>query len=114
MIATGSESIIPPITGIREGIENGLVVTNREILDLDFIPDSLTVVGGGVIGLEMANYFNTVGSSVTVIEMLDHIGGNADLELVSILQKSFGKKGIAFHLDCKVTSVADGKVVYKA
>lgn len=113
LIATGSEAVVPPIAGVREGIEAGFVVTNREILDLNFIPETMTVVGGGVIGLEMANYFSTVGSKVTVIEMLDHIAGNADLELASILQKSFEKKGIVFQLGCQVTAVGDGKVSFK-
>lgn len=113
LIATGSEAVVPPIPGVREGIQDGSVVTNREILDLEKIPATMVVVGGGVIGLEMANYFSTVGSKVTVVEMLDHIAGAADRELAEILQKSFEKKGIVFHLGCQVTEVKDGKVSFK-
>ena len=113
LIATGSEAVVPPIPGVREGIQDGSVVTNREILDLEKIPATMVVVGGGVIGLEMANYFSTVGSKVTVVEMLDHIAGAADRELAEILQKSFEKKGIAFHLGCQVTEVKGGKVSFK-
>lgn len=113
LIATGSEAVVPPISGVREGIQDGSVVTNREILDLEKIPATMVVVGGGVIGLEMANYFSTVGSKVTVVEMLDHIAGAADRELAEILQKSFEKKGIVFHLGCQVTEVKDGKVSFK-
>jgi len=54
----------------------------------------------------MASYYQTVGSAVTVIEMLDHIAGNADRELTAILQKNFEKKGIVFHLNAQVTAVA--------
>ncbi len=61
VIATGSEAIVPPIPGVREGLADGTVLTNREILDLPEIPESLVVVGGGVIGLEMASYFQTCG-----------------------------------------------------
>lgn len=113
LIATGSEAVVPPIPGVREGIQDGSVVTNREILDLEKIPATMVVVGGGVIGLEMANYFSAVGSKVTVVEMLDHIAGAADRELAEILQKSFDKKGIVFHLRCQVTEVKGGKVSFK-
>lgn len=113
LIATGSEAVVPPIPGVREGIQDGSVVTNREILDLEKIPATMVVVGGGVIGLEMANYFSTVGSKVTVVEMLNHIAGAADRELAEILQKSFEKKGIVFHLGCQVTEVKGGKVSFK-
>ena len=78
MIATGSTPIIPPMPGAKEGMKEGRVLTNREILDLNQIPQSLVIVGGGVIGLEMASYYNSVGSKVTVIEMLDRIGGATD------------------------------------
>lgn len=112
LIATGSETVIPPIPGVAEGIADGSVLTNREILDLTTIPESLVVVGGGVIGLEMASYFNTAGSKVTVVEMLDHIAGTADRELTAILQKSFEKKGITFHLGCQVIGIGNGKVTF--
>ncbi|NCA98384.1 MAG: dihydrolipoyl dehydrogenase [Clostridia bacterium] len=112
IIATGSEAVVPPIPGVREGLQNGTVLTNREILNLTEIPESLVVVGGGVIGLEMASYYQTVGSAVTVIEMLDHIAGNADRELTAILQKNFEKKGIVFHLNAQVTAVGDGLVTF--
>lgn len=105
LTATGSVPVIPPIPGITEGIENGIVLTNREILDLRTVPTSLVIVGGGVIGLEMASYFNTAGSRVTVIEMLDHIAGAADREIAGILTKNYSKKGIEFKLGAKVTEI---------
>ena len=80
LLATGSMPVIPPIPGLREGVESGFVMTNREVLDLEEIPAQLVVIGGGVIGLEMASYYNSVGSNVTVIEMLDHIGGPTDAD----------------------------------
>jgi dihydrolipoamide dehydrogenase len=112
IIATGSEAIVPPIPGVKEGLAAGTVLTNREILDLPTIPATLAIVGGGVIGLEMAGYFQTCGSQVTVIEMLDHIAGAADREMASLLQKAYEKKGIRFHLNSQVTSVGDGFVEF--
>ncbi|MDD2533274.1 MAG: dihydrolipoyl dehydrogenase [Eubacteriales bacterium] len=112
ILATGSEAVVPPISGVKEGLADGSVLTNREILNLTTIPESLVVIGGGVIGLEMASYYQTVGSQVTVIEMLDHIAGNADRDLSAILQKNFEKKGIAFHLNAQVTAVGNGQVTF--
>ncbi len=113
LIASGSEAIVPPIPGAREGLDSGFVLTNREILDLEVIPASLVVVGGGVIGLEMASYFNTVGSKVTVIEMLDKIAGPTDREISAILQKNYEKKGIRFHLNSKVSAITADAVEFQ-
>lgn len=113
LIATGSEAVVPPIPGVKEGLAAGWVLTNREILDLAEIPESLVVIGGGVIGLEMASYFQTCGSQVTVIEMLDHIAGNADREICAALQKTLEKQGMVFHLDSQVTRAADGLVFFR-
>jgi dihydrolipoamide dehydrogenase len=113
LIASGSEAIVPPIPGVKEGLDAGRVLTNREILDLDVIPESLVVVGGGVIGLEMASYFNSVGSKVTVIEMLDKIAGPTDREVSSILQKNYEKKGVTFKLKSKVTAITADAVEFE-
>ena len=109
IVATGSSPAVPPIPGIQENLGN-FVMTNREVLELTQIPEKLTVIGGGVIGLEMAAYYATVGSQVTVIEMLDHIAGATDREISSLLQKDLEKKGITFLLGHKCLSVEPGKV----
>ena len=109
IIATGSAATVPPITGVKENL-GSFVLTNREVLELIQIPEKFTVIGGGVIGLEMAAYYATVGSKVTVIEMLDHIAGPTDLEISSLLQKELEKKGITFLLSHKCLSVEPGTV----
>lgn len=113
LIATGSVPAVPPIPGLKEGLESGFVVTNKEILDLEDIPEKMTVIGGGVIGLEMACYFQTIGSSVTVIEMLDHIASDTDYQIRTMLQNIYEKKGIKFLLEAKVTEVGGGYVSYE-
>ena len=110
IIATGSSPVVPPIPGIRENLES-FVLTNREILDLTQIPESLVIIGGGVIGLEMAAYYATVGSKVTVIEMLPHIAGSTDLEISKFLQAELEKKGITFLLGHKCLGVEPEKVL---
>ena len=113
LICTGSSPAIPPIPGLKEGLESGFAVTNRELLSLTEAPKRLVVIGGGVIGLEMAAYFNSIGSEITVIEMLDHIAGENDRELVGILQKHYEKRGMKLLLSAKVTEIADGAVRYE-
>ena len=61
LICTGSEAAVPPIPGLREGLGD-VVVTNREILALEEQPESLVIIGGGVIGMEFASFFNSIGS----------------------------------------------------
>ncbi len=109
IIATGSSAAVPPIPGVREHLGD-FVMTNREVLELTQIPEKLTVVGGGVIGLEMAAYYAAVGSRVTVVEMLPHIAGATDQEISTLLQKELEKKGVRFLLSHKCLSVVPGKV----
>lgn len=113
LIATGSIPSMPPITGLAGGYEKGFVLTNREILDIEQVPENLVIIGGGVIGMEMASYFNSAGSKVTVIEMLDHIGGPLDGEISQILYNNYKKKGINFLLSAKVTEITDSEVVFE-
>ena len=109
LIATGSSAVVPPIPGVKENL-GSFVLTNREVLDLEEIPGKLTVIGGGVIGLEMAAYYAAVGSQVTVIEMLDHIAGATDREIGSMLQNDLERKGITFLLGHKSLCVEPGTV----
>ena len=113
LICAGSEAVIPPIPGLKEGLANNFCLTNREILDLKEVPKHLVVIGGGVVGLEMASYFNSVGAKVTVIEMLDKIGGYIDGEIADILYKNYVKKGIEFKLGAKVTAFGKDTVEYE-
>ena len=112
LICTGSEAAVPPIPGLREGL-GGTVVTNREILALEEQPESLVVIGGGVIGMEFASFFNSIGTKVTVVEMLPKILGPLDDEISAMLQAQYEKKGVEFHLSCKVVAVEGNEVVYE-
>lgn len=112
LIATGSAPALLPVPGLREGLGSGFCLTNREILALTEIPDELVVIGGGVVGLEMASYFNSVGSKVTVIEMLPKIAGAMDGEVSELLLKEYRKRGVDFKLSCRVTAVGSDGVDY--
>lgn len=113
ILACGSVAVVPSIPGLREGLEKGFVMTNREILDMKTLPKHLTVIGGGVIGLELASYFNMIGVQVAVIEMLEKIAGPTEKEISAALLKEYKKKGIDFKLACKVTEVGEDCVVYE-
>ena len=113
IIATGSSAAVPPIPGVKENL-GSFVCTNREVLELSEIPQKFTVIGGGVIGLEMAAYYAAVGSKVTVVEMLDHIAGPTDREISTRLQKELEAMGITFLLGHACEKVEPGKVFVKA
>jgi len=112
LIATGSVPIMPPVEGVQQGIQSGFVLTSKEILDLKKVPQSLVVIGGGVIGLEMAAYFNVAGSKVTVIEMLGHIGGELDKDVSNALLKNYQKNGIEIKLNSKVVKINKDSVQF--
>jgi len=110
LLATGSMPVLPPIEGLKETIASGFALTNREILDLMEVPKALVVVGGGVIGLEMASYFASAGSQVTVVEMLSSVGGPIDAEIAGMLKAAYEKKGVVFMLGTTAKKFEDGKV----
>ena len=110
ILCTGSETFIPPITGV----ETVNYWTHRDALDSKELPASLAIVGGGVIGMEFASFFNSLGVQVTVIEMMDEILGGMDKELSALLRAEYAKRGIKFLLSTKVVALSqteEGAVV---
>jgi dihydrolipoamide dehydrogenase len=110
IIAAGSNAAVPPIPGLKEAVAAGIALTNREILALKEVPKHLIVLGGGVIGLEMASYFNSVGAKVTVVEMLNKIGGPTDSEMCAQLQEIYTARGVNFLLSTKAVAVDGNKL----
>ncbi len=114
VIASGSETTVPPVEGLREGLASGFVVTNREFLDMEELPGHFAVIGGGVIGLEMACFLASAGVQVTVVEMMPKIAGNTDADACAMLQSAYEKQGMRFLLSAQVKKVeADGLIVEK-
>ena len=111
LICTGSEAFVPPIPGLKES--GDVIVTNREILSLTSQPESLIIVGGGVIGMEFASFFNSFGTKVTVIEMLDEILSGMDTEMSAMLREQYVKKGVTYHLSSKVTQINGNEVIFE-
>jgi dihydrolipoamide dehydrogenase len=102
IIAAGSVPAKPPIPGI----DLPGVITSDDILSIDNIPDTLAIIGGGVIGIEFAGIFSALGSKVTVIEFLPRILANMDGEISKKLVLSLKKKGISIETDTKVMRIS--------
>ncbi|MHA6523993.1 dihydrolipoyl dehydrogenase [Tessaracoccus sp. G1721] len=107
ILATGSVPVMPPIPGAKD---NPHVVDSTGMLAVESIPPRLAVIGGGVIGLEFASLFATLGSEVTVVEMLPEIVPFMDAELAPMLRKALSN--VNFKLSCKVTAIDGGSVKY--
>jgi dihydrolipoamide dehydrogenase len=106
LICSGSETVVPPIPGI----DSADIWTSREALDNKEVPDSLLIIGGGVIGIEFAAFFSALGTKVVVVEMLDEILGGMDSELSALLRAELTRKGVVFYLKTKVASISGQQV----
>jgi dihydrolipoamide dehydrogenase len=111
LICTGSEAFVPPIPGLDTNDER--ILTNREMLARKEHPASLVIIGGGVIGMEFASLYNSLGSRVTVIEMLPEILGGLDAEISAQLREIYSKKGVVFQLNAKVVGVEGTTVSFE-
>ncbi len=107
VVATGSSPSLPPLPGLSD-IE---VLTNREIFSLDYLPESLIVIGAGPIGIEMAQAFNRFGSRVTVLQRSSQILSREDTDLSEDLRQILENEGVVFHLGCKMKEAyAEGSI----
>lgn len=103
IIATGSVTKFLPI----EGKDLPRMLTSTGMLDLDYVPKRLTIIGGGVIGMEFASIFNAFGSEVTVLEFCKEILPNFDADIAKRLKQSLCKKGINIINNAAVNKIVD-------
>jgi len=111
LVCAGSSPVIPPIPGLRG---NPKVLDSTGILELSEVPKRLCVIGGGVIGVEFASLFSSLGSEVSVVEMLDEIVPFMDAEQAPVLRRAMNK--VSWKLGCKVSSVdnaPDGSAIVR-
>ena len=104
IIAAGSFPIVPNISGVKD---SKAVIDSTGALTLDHIPESLVVIGGGVIGLELGSVYNTFGTKVTVIEMMPKFLPLMDAELTEMVRTQLENKGMSIFTAAKVVSVVD-------
>jgi len=110
LVATGSVPAMPPIPGLRD---NPLVVDSTGLLALPSVPRRLCVIGGGVIGVEFASLFASLGVEVTVVEMLDEIIPFMDREQTPLLRRALMTAGIKFNLGCRVERIEGSTTFFK-
>ncbi|WP_027230994.1 dihydrolipoyl dehydrogenase [Phyllobacterium sp. UNC302MFCol5.2] len=103
VIATGSD--VAGIPGVNVEFDEKVIVSSTGALEFQKVPESLIVVGGGVIGLELGSVWSRLGSKVTVVEYLDKILGPMDGEVSKQFQRMLEKQGIEFKMGAKVTGV---------
>lgn len=103
IIATGSKPVIPPVPGFD--LED--VITSETALSLETVPESLGIIGGGVIGCEFASIYNTFGCKVTIIEMLPEMIANMDRDIVKPLKEKLIKDGVEIFTSTKVESIEE-------
>jgi len=99
VIATGSESM--PLKGVE--VDEKQICTSTGALELESVPKSMVVIGGGVIGLELGSVWARLGTKVTVVEFLDRILPGMDGEVAKNFQRILEKQGFTFKLGSKVT-----------
>jgi dihydrolipoamide dehydrogenase len=106
VIATGSD--VAGIPGVKVDIDEKIIVSSTGAIALEKVPETMIVVGGGVIGLELGSVWSRLGAKVTVIEFLDKILGAMDADVSKQFQRMLGKQGIDISLSSKVTGVEKG------
>jgi dihydrolipoamide dehydrogenase len=109
ILATGSSPAMPPIPGTKD---NPKVLDSTGLLEVSEVPKRLCVIGGGVIGVEFASLFSSLGSSVEVVEMLDEIVPFMDREIAPTLRRAL--KSVTFRLGCKVEQIDGGTVSFSS
>ncbi|MBO6092245.1 MAG: dihydrolipoyl dehydrogenase [Oscillospiraceae bacterium] len=114
ILAVGSHPIVPGIDGLADCLKSGFVLTSTELLEIPEVPASLCVIGGGVIGLEMATYFAMAGTKIEIVEAMGKVAGNLDADATAVIQKACEKMGMNFRLNTRAVSFADGKVTVEA
>ena len=107
ILATGSVNSQPPIPGMKE---NPNCIDSTGALSLEALPKSMVVIGGGVIGLELACAYAAFGTKITVVEALDHMLPMLDGDLTTIGVAHMKKMGMEFNLECPVQSVEPSSV----
>lgn len=113
IIATGASPIIPPIPGVKDAYEKGIVLASKEILSINEVPKRLTIIGGGVIGFEFATIFSTFGTEITILERQEKVLLNVDDEVRDAYLKIIKKSKVNIITQANVTKVDNNEVTYQ-
>ena len=106
-INTGATPVLPPIPGL---VDSRNVVTSTELMDLKQLPEHLTIIGSGYIGLEFASMFASYGSKVTVLDIFDNFLPRDDEDISKLVRSDLESRGIIFKLGVKIVAITDNSV----
>ncbi len=105
LIGTGSKVSTPPVPGLREA----KAWTSDDVLDLDFIPKSVIVLGGGIVACELAQLLKRIGARVTLVQRSPNILRDHSEDASAVVQQAFRDEGIELFTDTKLQSVVEGR-----
>ena len=109
-INTGATPVLPPIPGL---VDSRNVVTSTELMDLKQLPEHLTIIGSGYIGLEFASMFASYGSKVTVLDIFDNFLPRDDEDISKLVRSDLESRGIIFQLGVKIDAITDNTEIIK-
>lgn len=113
ILATGSSAIVLPLPGFADGYKKGTIIDSTAALNLKEIPKSLTVIGGGVIGMEFAMLYRELGADVTILEGSPAILGQMDEQVKQEALKMLAEKDITVKTKALVKEFKNGQIVYE-
>ncbi|MEK6591342.1 MAG: dihydrolipoyl dehydrogenase [Nitrospinota bacterium] len=105
IIATGSY----PAVILNTHTDNEYIFDSDSILEIDSLPVSMTIIGGGAVGCEFAHIFNSFGVKVTIIELMSHLIPFADEDISNVLEREFKKRGVNIYLEKEVKGISRGE-----
>lgn len=111
IIATGARPVLPDLPGLNQAVKEGYALTSKEILDLEELPKSLLILGGGVIAVEFATLFNTLDVEVTMLQRSDRILSTVEKEMAQSLSRHLKKQGVKIITNVAIKSFNGNEVV---
>ena len=111
IVSTGARPMIPEIPGLKEAINSNYVLTSKEILEIKELPKSLLILGGGVIAVEFATLFNTLGVEVTMLQRSDRILNTVEREMAQSLSRHLKKQGVKIITNVNIMSFNNNEVI---
>ncbi|MEI6856709.1 dihydrolipoyl dehydrogenase [Psychrilyobacter sp.] len=112
LICTGSNARIPEIEGAKEALEKGYLMTSTEILSVEEMPKKLTILGGGVIGVEFAILFASLGTKVSIIQRSGRILNTLDRDVIKEITEVLKKKNVEIIYNVTTNYIGNGYIEY--
>jgi dihydrolipoamide dehydrogenase len=113
IIATGSSPQYPAIEGLQSALNDGIVIDSTRAINLEQHPKRMIILGGGVIAVEFATLFNSLGTEVTLLQRSEQILKNQDEDVKVLIQRHLSESGVAIKTGVAITRIDGHRVYYK-